>query len=516
MRRAWILGALLAAGCGPDWDALDPTLAAPVDPPTCVGPDCLSCVVADDCPALNAPCQERTCDAGVCGTSPLPEGTPVAEQIFGDCRIAVCDGAGAVTEVADAADLFGGSSACTQRACVGGELQVTHQPLGSPCAEGGGSICDGAGSCVGCVTAADCGTSTPCEAFACVAGACSSAALPVGADCEGGGRCDSGNACVACAPAQSATFAGPSDPLPVIDGDPVGAASTLTVAGLDSGAIVDLNVTANIEHAAVGDLEISLVSPAGSAVVLSRRRGGSAVNAFSAVLFDDDASTRVTKASFASGVPLGSVIPEQSLGRLHGEGANGDWTLRVVDAATNSTAGTLHGWSLIVTAQPGNPVLQPYTFTSGGPMPTPTNSTTLYVPVQVTGVPGVIYRATVTMDLDHSATGEIIARLEAPGGALINLTTQNGGTTDNTLAGTTFDDLAPLLMGCTGEGCVTFTNNVVVQSAAPEGALSSLAGAAPNGEWRLRIQDVQNGSGNTGTLQSWSLTLTPLLCPTTP
>lgn len=515
MRRAWILGALLAAGCGPDWDALDPTLAAPVDPPTCVGSDCLSCAVAEDCPALNAPCQERTCDAGVCGTSPLPEGTPVAEQIFGDCRIAVCDGAGFLTEVADATDLFGGSSACTQRACVGGELQVTHQPHGSPCAEGGGTICDGAGSCVGCVTAADCGESTACQTFACVAGACSSSSLPVGADCEGGGRCAGDGACVACAPAQSATFAGPSDPSSIPDGDPVGVASTLTVAGLDGVAIVDLDVEVAIEHPAVGDLEMSLISPAGSEVVLSRLRGGSAVNAFWPVTFDDDASTRVARIDFdAVSLPLGLVIPEQSLGRLHGEGANGDWTLRVVDTATNTAVGTLLGWSLSVTAQPGNVVLPPVTFTSGGPTPTQGGPPTKYVPIQVTGVPGVVYRATVTVDLDHTATGDITAALQVPGGAEIALTTQNGDTMDNTLAGTTFDDLAPLLMGCAGEGCVTFTNNVVVQSAAPEGALSSLAGGTPNGQWTLMIQDVQNG--NSGTLQSWSLTLTPLLCPTTP
>ena len=45
-------------------------------------------------------------------------------------------------------------------------------------------------------------------------------------------------------------------------------------------------------------------------------------------------------------------------------------------------------------------------------------------------------------------------------------------------------------------------------------SVDGLAGGTPHGQWTLMIQDVQNG--NSGTLQSWSLTLTPLLCPTTP
>lgn len=513
MRRAWILGVLIAAGCGPDWDALDPSLAAPVDP-TCVAPDCVRCEVADDCPAPGGPCQERICDGGVCGARPSPEGAPVASQIVGDCRTAVCDGAGAVVEVADDSDLLGGGPACMQRACSGGKLQVTHLPARAPCAEGGGAVCDGAGSCVACLESADCGAGTPCQTFACVAGACSSATLPVGATCDGGGRCDGGSACVACAPAQAATFSGPGGSLPIPDGDPGGVASTLTVAGLDGAAIVDLDVTVQIDHLTAGDLVISLDSPAGSAVVLSRRRGGG-VNAFPSTTFDDDAPQRVTEASFALGFPLVTAIPEQSLGRLHGEGANGDWTLRVVDAATNGASGALLGWSLSVAAQPGNLVLPPLTFTSGGPTPIPNNNGSgVRVPLEVTGVPGVIYRAAVTIDVAHQDSGDVVARLESPGGASIDLTANNGGGTQGTLAGTTFDDLAPLLMGCAGAGCVTFMNNTVVQSAAPEGALSSLVGAEPNGAWQLLI--IDNQPGKIGALQSWSLTLTPLLCPATP
>ena len=102
------------------------------------------------------------------------------------------------------------------------------------------------------------------------------------------------------------------------DNDANGITSTITVA--DPLTVFGHNSHINISHTWIGDLLVSLTSPAGTTVVLHNRSGGSA----------DDI--------------------DQSFGSeaFNGEVATGDWTLSVSDNVGADT-GTLNNWSMTIT-----------------------------------------------------------------------------------------------------------------------------------------------------------------------
>lgn len=135
------------------------------------GGACVQCNAATDCPGQDTECQVRACNAGLCGVSNTPAGTPVASQTAGDCKVNQCDGAGAIETVAQNGDLPDDTNPCTNDTCVGGA--PTYTPVGVGTACGPNLICDGNGVCTGCVTANDCpGQDTECQARACNAGTC--------------------------------------------------------------------------------------------------------------------------------------------------------------------------------------------------------------------------------------------------------------------------------------------------------------------------------------------------------
>jgi hypothetical protein len=97
------------------------------------------CLVATDCPAAPV-CQHTTCDpSGCCGMTDDPDGAPAPAA--NECQIGVC---------------LSGAPAL--------------QAVGVPCASGGGHVCDGAGSCVECLTTSDCADPEKpfCQAHACL------------------------------------------------------------------------------------------------------------------------------------------------------------------------------------------------------------------------------------------------------------------------------------------------------------------------------------------------------------
>lgn len=114
-----------------------------------------------------------------------------------------------------------------------------------------------------------------------------------------------------------------------------------TLSFSDTRTIRDLDVRLNLEHGRVGDLRVSLISPAGTEVVLSDRRGGSG-SGFDSTLFDDEAGT-----ALANGAApwAGAFRPDESLAAFSGESGAGDWTLRIEDL-TEGIGGRLLGWSL--------------------------------------------------------------------------------------------------------------------------------------------------------------------------
>lgn len=114
--------------------------------------------------------------------------------------------------------------------------------------------------------------------------------------------------------------------------------------------VADLDVPVNITHAYRGDLDITLTSPAGTAVVLTSDNGGGANNL--RVVFDDTAATSIVgdNANHNSNAERRR-IPENPLSAFNGQNAAGTWTLQICDDAALDT-GTFDSYSLVFVAAP--------------------------------------------------------------------------------------------------------------------------------------------------------------------
>lgn len=126
------------------------------------------------------------------------------------------------------------------------------------------------------------------------------------------------------------------------DFGPVNITSTLNVSTLQ--VVDDLDVTVDITHSWIEDVQLSLESPAGTVVTLVSGAGGQGDN-FEQTVFDDDASIPISQ-----GRPpfSGSFLPEQPLSLFTGEESSGEWTLTVVDNNPPLNHGTLNSWSIKV------------------------------------------------------------------------------------------------------------------------------------------------------------------------
>jgi len=114
----------------------------------------------------------------------------------------------------------------------------------------------------------------------------------------------------------------------------------------DARQILDLNVTVDLTHDFTGDLEISLISPRGTQVLLFDQRGGNGDD-LTGTLFDDEATQTIASgtAPFA-----GQFRPDQALSDFDGESAAGVWTLLINDRSALNT-GALLGWSIDFTLE---------------------------------------------------------------------------------------------------------------------------------------------------------------------
>lgn len=161
------------AGSVSQGTSIEPTTGTPTTGTPTTGTPMPECETAAQCQAPT--CQAATCEAGVCGTMNLPEGTPV-DDLPGDCRVTVCDGAGGTKEIAaddpppQAAgdcklvgclqgqveytqaddDLPDDGNDCTLDSCMAGEPVFTAKPVHSPCGPMGANFCHSDASCQKC------------------------------------------------------------------------------------------------------------------------------------------------------------------------------------------------------------------------------------------------------------------------------------------------------------------------------------------------------------------------------
>src|SRR5206468_12115310 len=138
---------------------------------------------------------------------------------------------------------------------------------------------------------------------------------------------------------------------------PAVVSSTIPIAGLGT-SICRMNVTTDISHTFNGDLDITLMSPAGTVVTLTTDNGGGADNVFAGTVWDDKANPGgqvpyasndglVTDQTYVNGVTATPLVPEEALAAFFGENPTGTWTLTISDDSAGD-GGTLNSWSIHV------------------------------------------------------------------------------------------------------------------------------------------------------------------------
>ncbi len=105
-----------------------------------------------------------------------------------------------------------------------------------------------------------------------------------------------------------------------------------------------------------------------------------------------------------------------------------------------------------------------------------------------------------TLDITHAFDGDLSVKLKSPVGTEITLINRRGGGGDN-FTNTTLDD--DFFFNPISGGSAPFSSTF-----APDEALSAFNGEDPNGVWTLTVSD--NAANDTGTLNSWSLKLSPV------
>ncbi len=117
---------------------------------------------------------------------------------------------------------------------------------------------------------------------------------------------------------------------------------------VDSGTVLDVDVTITIETIRPPDIDAFLISPLGTIVELVTDRGSSLAFDITDATFDDDAEEIMSLWSWDAPY-TGTWLPEdpEGLAKVNGEEALGTWTLNVRDDASSSSGGEGGGSRLV-------------------------------------------------------------------------------------------------------------------------------------------------------------------------
>jgi hypothetical protein len=149
-------------------------LCAPVDTVPTTTTTLPECFLGTDCPGSDTQCSQRTCVMNECGVQNAPPGTQLMTQMPGDCQTAICDGMGNVSSQVNGMDPpADDGNDCTGETCAMGFPAHPAHAVNTPCSSNGGTVCNGAGTCVQCNAALQCpGMDTDCQTRVCSSGTC--------------------------------------------------------------------------------------------------------------------------------------------------------------------------------------------------------------------------------------------------------------------------------------------------------------------------------------------------------
>ncbi len=122
---------------------------------------------------------------------------------------------------------------------------------------------------------------------------------------------------------------------------------TTSLITMDENVVIDeLTVMLNIEHTWNSDLDIKLIGPDGTEVILFQDVGGSEDN-FTNTVLSDNASESINDGSAPYS---GSYTPSGSLSDFNGLLSEGDWKLSITDDS-DGDSGSLIDWSIQICTQ---------------------------------------------------------------------------------------------------------------------------------------------------------------------
>ncbi len=308
------------------------------------------------------------------------------------------------------------------------------------------------------------------------------------------------------------TVASTDTPLPI--NDLATTTSTITVSGVNA-YLQDLNITTNITHTFAGDLDITVTSPAGTAVTLTTDNGTGNDNVFAGTVWDDDGGDTNPPGAASDNVYANLVVetplvPEEALAAFIGEDPNGTWTISIFDDA-GADVGTLNSWNVSLTTLTITPIFDPPVSVTSTDTPLPINDlATTTSTIAFTGAGTFTCDVDVTTNITHTFAGDLDITVTSPAGTASTMTTDNGAGNDNVFAGTLWDDDG----GDTNPpGPATdnvYANLVVETPLVFEEALGAFIGEDPNGTWTISVFD--DAGADTGTLASWTVDVTSCTC----
>ncbi|NUP05604.1 MAG: DUF4215 domain-containing protein [Polyangiaceae bacterium] len=142
--------------------------------------DCVECNVPADC-GTTTECRLFSCATENCSFTDTAANTPTSVQSTGDCHENRCDGNGQSVNAIDNSDVPVDNNQCTLDVCTNGVMSNPPAASGTPCNQNGGTVCNGTGQCVQCLTAATCpGPDNDCQTPTCSAGQCGFSFEPSG------------------------------------------------------------------------------------------------------------------------------------------------------------------------------------------------------------------------------------------------------------------------------------------------------------------------------------------------
>jgi M6 family metalloprotease-like protein len=232
------------------------------------------------------------------------------------------------------------------------------------------------------------------------------------------------------------------------DDDPAGITSDIVLS--QTGKLQSIEVTIEISHTYIGDLQVELETPSGSKAMLHDRAGG----------YEDDIRETYTSDSKAE------------LEGLNDEMIAGTWRLNIKDLERRDT-GRLNYWGIKVQYATAAKV------SSGEASPNleiPDNSSQGAGSAISIGDSGVVEDLEVSVDIRHTYIGDLVVELVAPSGQSAILHNRSGRGKDNLK--------------------MAYDRSTAT-------ALETLIGQEINGDWLLRIRDM--AAVDTGTLEHWAL-----------